>query len=117
MPSALWIAASSRKPSATLFGVGGATVTDMGGRDLITALGRTPSGSYVAAGTRFVNGAGDFTLAEYTPDGVLATCPKVFRCGTWPAGKAFVDLGGSEAGFALDWRSDGRVVVAGMVRA
>jgi uncharacterized delta-60 repeat protein len=95
------------------FGLSGMTRTDMGGSDSLRALVLLPNGWFVAAGTRVAGGIdGDFALAEYKPNGTLASCPP-FPCSNWPAGKAFVSWGNVDAAFAIDWRSDGYVVAAG----
>jgi uncharacterized delta-60 repeat protein len=96
------------------FGPGGQglTLTDMGGSDDLNALLIAPNGWLYAAGSRDVGGNVDFALAQYQPNGVLATCPG-FPCSNWPAGKQFIDWGGSESAYALDWRDDGRIVAAG----
>jgi uncharacterized delta-60 repeat protein len=96
------------------FGPGsqGLTLTDMGGVDEITALVLTPGGWFYAGGYRDSGGNVDFALTQYQPNGVLATCPG-FPCSNWPTGKQFIDWGGSEIAYALDWRDDGRLVAAG----
>lgn len=96
------------------FGAGGQglTLTDMGGSDDLKALLIAPNGWLYAAGSRNVGGNIDFALAQYQPNGVLATCPG-FPCSNWPTGKQFIDWGGSESAYALDWRDDGRLVAAG----
>ena len=94
------------------FGLSGLMRTDMGGDDSLNALIRLPNGGFVAAGFRTASGNSDFALAQYTSNGNLVGCPP-FPCGTWPAGKTFVDWGPADAAYALDWRSDGYLVVAG----
>jgi uncharacterized delta-60 repeat protein len=90
------------------FGTLGQTVTDMGGSDYLYALLLTPGGWFVAAGNRVLNGTGDFALAQYNPNGVLPD-----RGPRQPWAKAFIDWGGDESAFALDWRGDGQIVAAG----
>lgn len=94
------------------FGSGGWTITDMGGADRISALLLPASGMFLAAGTRSLSGSNDFAVAQYSPNGILATCAAP-PCGTWPEGKAFVDWGASDTAAALDWRGDGTILVAG----
>ena len=94
------------------FGSLGATITDMGGSDDLKALLLTPDGWIYAAGLRDLGSGGDFALAQYQPNGVLASCAFP-PCTVWATGKRFVDWGGAEAAYALDWRDDGRIVAAG----
>jgi hypothetical protein len=97
------------------FGVGGWTITTMGGPSIINALIRIPStGWFVAAGARQVGSDMDFALAHYAPDGSLGTCgSRDAECGRWPSGKFFVNWGQSDSATALAWRSDGVIVAAG----
>jgi uncharacterized delta-60 repeat protein len=97
------------------FGVGGWTITAMGGPAIISALIQIPTtGWLVAAGTRQAGSDMDFALAHYAPDGSLGTCgSRDEECGRWPSGKAFVNWGPSDSAWALAWRSDGVVVAAG----
>jgi uncharacterized delta-60 repeat protein len=94
------------------FGSLGATLTDMGGSDDLKALLLAPNGWLYAAGIRDLGSGGDFALAQYQPNGVLASCAFP-PCTNWATGKMFVDWGGAEAAYALDWRDDGRIVAAG----
>ncbi|HTP08608.1 MAG TPA: hypothetical protein VMP08_10180 [Anaerolineae bacterium] len=94
------------------FGSLGATLTDMGGSDDLKALLLAPDGWLYAAGIRDLGSGGDFALAQYQPNGVLASC--AFQpCTVWADGKRFVDWGGADGAYALDWRDDGRIVAAG----
>jgi uncharacterized delta-60 repeat protein len=90
------------------FGSLGQTVTDMGGSDYLNALLLTPGGWFVAVGTRVVSGYGDFALAQYDPNGAP---PDPGPSQPWA--QAFIDWGGDESAFALDWRSDGQAAAAG----
>ena len=45
-------------------------------------------------------------LAEYSPDGILGSCPTRNQCGRWPEGRAFFDWADSDAASALDAASD-----------
>ena len=93
------------------FGSSGQTVTDMGGSDYLYALLLTPGGWFVAAGARVVGGFSDFALAQYDPNGWQPLQP---LSGTsWPWAREFINWGGDESAFALDWRSDGQIVAAG----
>ena len=85
----------------------------MGGSDSIGALVLLPDGRFVAAGRRVVGGNGDFALAEYMPNGALPSFCSPLLCSSWSQGKAFVSWGNVDAAFAIDWRSDGKVVAAG----
>jgi uncharacterized delta-60 repeat protein len=99
-------------PVDATFGSLGATLTDMGGSDDLKALILAPDGWLYAAGLRDLGSGGDFALAQYTANGILASC-NTLLCFHWATGKAFVDWGGSEGAFALDWRDDGQIVAAG----
>jgi uncharacterized delta-60 repeat protein len=90
----------------------GSIITDMGGNSGITALALAPNGWIYAAGYRVQNG-GDVALAQYTPEGLLATCPPGEPCDHWPDGKRFVNLGGSDSAYALVLRGDNQLVAAG----
>lgn len=90
------------------FGNLGQTVTDMGGSEYLNALLLTPGGWFVAAGMRMVNGAADFALAQYDSNGLQPL--------SWPSlpwAQEFIDWGGDDVAFALDWRSDGQIYAAG----
>jgi uncharacterized delta-60 repeat protein len=99
-------------PVDATFGSLGATLTDMGGSDDLRALILAPDGWLYAAGLRDLGSGGDFALAQYTADGVPASCDALL-CFHWSTGKAFVNWGGAEAALALDWRDDGQIVAAG----
>lgn len=87
------------------FGASGTTVTDMGGFDVLRALLLAEDGNFLAAGLR-ETGNVDFALARYTADGLLDTS-------FGADGRAFADLGGHDAAYALDVRGDGAIVLAG----
>ncbi len=90
------------------FGNLGQTLTDMGGSEYLNAMLLTPDGWFVAAGMRVVNGAADFALAQYDPNGLPPAAGP-----SQPWAQEFIDWGGDEVAFALDWRSDGQIVAAG----
>jgi uncharacterized delta-60 repeat protein len=94
------------------FGLSGMIQTDMGGSDFLNALAVAPNGWLYAAGVRDIAGDEDFALAQYKPNGTLASCPP-FPCSNWPTGKAFVDWGGPGVAYAVNVRGDGQVVAAG----
>jgi uncharacterized delta-60 repeat protein len=97
------------------FGPGsqGMIIHDMGGTDEITALVLTPGGWFYTAGSRALGEANvDFALAQYTETGRLTTCPGGI-CQNWGDGTLFVDFGGADVAFALDFRSDNRLLAAG----
>jgi uncharacterized delta-60 repeat protein len=97
------------------FGPGGFgyNLTDLGGTDYINTLVLAPSGMFYAAGVQSVGGNANFALAEYTPTGALSSCTD-FPCFNWPNGRHIIDFGGANEGaYAIDLRSDGRVVAAG----
>jgi uncharacterized delta-60 repeat protein len=98
------------------FGQGGFTLTDLGGTDVINALALAPNGWIYAAGYRIQNGnTADIALAQYTPVGVLASCPDPANCRNWPTGTFFVDVGINDYAYALDLRSDNQLVAAGCI--
>jgi uncharacterized delta-60 repeat protein len=97
------------------FGPGsqGMIIHDMGGTDEITALVLTPGGWFYTAGSRALGEANvDFALAQYTETGRLTTCPGGI-CQNWGDGTLFVDFGGADEAFAIDFRSDNRLLAAG----
>jgi uncharacterized delta-60 repeat protein len=95
------------------FGTGGFTMTDMGGADAIRAMALDQFGRIYGAGGGGPNA--DFALAQYYFNGILFTCsPPPINCG-WRLGKVYMDWGGAESAWAMDIRSDGRVVAAGCV--
>ena len=99
-------------------GIGGGGVcngkarVDMGGGDYAYGLGRAPNGLLYLGGSRVIDGPSDFAIAQFTENGVLTSCPP-FPCETWSSGKAYLNIGNVDYGFALDVRSDGDVVIAG----
>jgi uncharacterized delta-60 repeat protein len=92
---------------------GGYTLTDLGGTDIIAALALAPNGWIYAAGYRINNTNTDMALAQYTPAGLLASCPSGEPCDHWPNGTFFLDAGNEDYAFALDLRSDNQLVAAG----
>lgn len=94
------------------FGSGGRVTTSFGspGDDSVHAIALQPDGKIVAAGTNFVagrEGAADFALARYEPDGSLDPS---FGTG----GKVTTTFGtGSDVGNAAILQPDGKIVVAG----
>jgi uncharacterized delta-60 repeat protein len=100
----------------TAFGThGGFTLTDLGGTDGVAALALAPDGRIYAAGYRIRNNQADMALAQYTPEGRLATCADPGNCPHWPAGTFFVDQGSTDYAYALDLRGDGQLVAAGCI--
>jgi uncharacterized delta-60 repeat protein len=99
-------------------GIGGGGVcngkarVDMGGGDYAYGLGRAPNGWLYLGGSRVIDGPSDFAIAQFTENGVLTSCPP-FPCENWSSGKAYLNIGNVDYGFALDVRSDGDIVVAG----
>lgn len=103
-----------RDPSFGING-GGYNYTDLGGVDTMTALVLAPNGWLYAGGYR-VNNSGtnvDFALAQYTPEGQLASCPDPTNCHNWPTGTYLVDGTNNDYVYALDLRQDGQLVAAG----
>jgi uncharacterized delta-60 repeat protein len=90
------------------FGNLGQTVTDMGGSEYLNALLLMPGGWFIAAGTRVLNGGSDFALAQYNSNGYQPLSGP-----SLPWAQEFFDWGGDDIAFALDWRSDGQIFVAG----
>jgi uncharacterized delta-60 repeat protein len=99
------------------FGIngGGYNFTDMGGTDGITALALAPNGWLYAAGYRRIQNNADMALAQYTPEGMLASCADPANCHTWPTGTFFVDVGINDHAYALDLREDNQLVAAGCI--
>jgi uncharacterized delta-60 repeat protein len=97
------------------FGAGGLSIKDLGGNDGINALLLAPNGWFYAAGSAFSfqNNTNDFALAQFRPNGTLAECLGATSCGYWSTGTAFVNWGGNDIAYALDWRGDNQVVAAG----
>ncbi|MCC6188636.1 MAG: hypothetical protein IT318_06350 [Anaerolineales bacterium] len=95
------------------FGEGGFAFDDLGGTDVINALALAPDGWLYAAGFRIQGGDADLALAQYTPEGVLASCPDPADCHNWPTGTFFVDQGTNDYAYTLDLRGDGQLVAAG----
>jgi uncharacterized delta-60 repeat protein len=85
---------------------------DMGGGDYAYGLARAPNGWLYLGGSRVIDGPSDFAIAQFTENGVLTSCPP-FPCENWPSGKAYLNIGNVDYGFALDVRPDGDIVVAG----
>lgn len=95
------------------FGAGGFAFDDLGGTDVINALALVPDGWLYAAGFRVQGGDADLALAQYTPEGELASCPGPADCRTWPTGTFFVDVGINDYAYAWPcaatgswWRPD-----------
>ena len=96
----------------TSFGGDGKTALDFdGGFDYAFGAAVQPDGKILVAGTAFVDGAYDFALARYNPDGSLDTSfdtdGKV-TTGFGPAGSIRNDTAQ-----ALALQSDGKIVLAG----
>jgi uncharacterized delta-60 repeat protein len=94
---------------------GGYNFTNMGGTDSITALALAPNGWIYAAGHRTKPGDVDMALAQYTPEGILASCSDLGNCHNWPSGTFFVNQGINDYAYALDLRGDNQLVAAGCV--
>jgi len=92
---------------------GGFAFNDLGGTDIITALALARNGWIYAAGYRVQDRNGDMALAQYTPDGILASCADTTTCANWPTGTFFVDAGINDYAYALDLRDDNQLVAAG----
>jgi hypothetical protein len=89
--------------------------TDLGGSDYITALALAPNGWIYAAGKHVKSNDVDMALAQYTPEGKLASCPNPANCRNWPNGTFFVNVGTSDSANAIDLRDDNQLVVAGCI--
>lgn len=92
---------------------GGYNITDMGALDSIHALVLAPDGWLYAAGTTWDSGIGNFALAQYGPDGILAQCEAGQSCDHWPDGRRYVNIGGPDLAYAAVLRGDDQLVVAG----
>jgi uncharacterized delta-60 repeat protein len=96
------------------FGQGGFAINDLSGTNVINALVLASNGWIYAAGSRLQNGGNeDMALAQYTPQGALASCPGGQTCNHWPTGTFFVNGGLTDVAYALDLRSDNQLVAAG----
>ena len=80
----------------------------MGGSDYLYALTLTPANGFVAAGYRVLNGNADFALAQYDPNGAQPLSGP-----GQPWAQYFVDFGGIDTAFAVDYRADGQILAAG----
>ncbi len=95
----------------TSFGTGGKVTTNLVGSssDQIFSVVIQSDGAIVAAGSTTSGGAGwNFTLARYTPSGVLDTS---FGAG----GVVTNSFGNIDYGTSLALQSDGKIVVAGLL--
>jgi uncharacterized delta-60 repeat protein len=95
------------------FGQGGFAINDLGGTNVVNALALAANGWIYAAGSRLQNGNEDMALAQFTPEGALASCPDPANCHNWPSGTFFMNWGISDTAYALDLRSDNQLVAAG----
>jgi hypothetical protein len=86
----------------------GHTLTDLGGGDYLYALRLTPANTFVAAGYRVISANADFALAQYDANGVLSV---PFLGQPWST--YFIDFGGVDLAYAVDYRVDGQILVAG----
>jgi uncharacterized delta-60 repeat protein len=93
----------------------GATLTNLGDNERINALALAANGWIYAAGYRDDDNTSgrDMALAQYTPQGILASCADPANCQNWPSGTFFMDGGGSDNTYALDLRGDNQLVAAG----
>ena len=88
------------------FGTGGKLTTNVSGNDDGNSVAIQADGKIVVAGTSFVNGSQDFSVARYNTNGTLDT--------TFDTdGKLTTDFGGSDQGTSVAI-SNGKIVVAGV---
>ena len=90
----------------------GYNIVDMGGVDFAGAMTMAVGGWFYLGGGRTLNGNTDFAVAQFMPDGILASCSG-FPCFNWSTGRAYWDFGGYDAVYSIDWRNDGQVLAAG----
>jgi uncharacterized delta-60 repeat protein len=93
----------------------GTTLTNLGDNERINALALAANGWIYAAGYRDDDNTSgrDMALAQYTPQGILASCADPANCQNWPSGTFFMDGGNSDNTYALDLRGDNQLVAAG----
>jgi uncharacterized delta-60 repeat protein len=88
----------------------GTTTRDLGGSDYLEAMAMGTDGRIYAAGARVISGNGDWVLSRWPASAGLVPCIPV--C---PWSSAFVDFGATSGWVdAIDVRSDGHIVIAGM---
>jgi uncharacterized delta-60 repeat protein len=91
----------------------GYSILDMGGNDGVTALALAADGRIYAAGYTYQPNVNAFVVAQYTPNGVLTSCPVGQACGNWPDGKRYITFSGADQPYAIALRGDNQLVVAG----
>jgi hypothetical protein len=78
----------------------------------MSVLGTDYSCSLVNSSVVGIRTADDFVVAQYQPNGVLASCPIRQMCGNWRVGKSYINMGGSDQPYAIAPRGDNQLVVA-----
>jgi uncharacterized delta-60 repeat protein len=96
------------EPDAS-FGTNGVVITDMGANDVATSMVVLADGSFIVAGYSLSGINGNFALAKYDQNGLL-----VGAFGT--GGKVTTTIGTQAKAYALQVRSDGKIIVAGFSR-
>lgn len=92
------------------FGTNGVVITDMGANDFATSMVVLPDGSFILSGYSLSGINGSFALAKYDQNGMLAA-------GFGTGGKVLTPIGTEARAYAIQVRSDGKIIVAGFSRA
>jgi uncharacterized delta-60 repeat protein len=96
------------EPDVT-FGTNGVVITDMGGNDFATSMAVLTDGSFIVSGYSLSGTNGSFALAKYDQNGQLVP-------GFGTSGKLTTAIGTQAKAYALQVKSDGKIVVAGFSR-
>jgi uncharacterized delta-60 repeat protein len=106
------VAFTSNGSIDTFFGAGstGGTGRDLGGSDYLETMAMGTDGRIYAAGARVISGHGTSFLTRWPASAGLVICNPV--C---PWSTTYVDYPGSAWIDAMDVRSDGSIVIAGMI--
>ena len=91
------------------FGTNGVVITDMGANDFATGMVVLSDNSFIVSGYSLSGVNGSYALAKYDANGVLVS-------GFGTGGKVTTVIGTQAMAYAIQVRTDGKIIVAGLSR-